>query len=131
MDMIQRTLVRLTWFFAVIFLPVETYLSFLGDGFSFSAFSGYAVNVVGVGIALWGVVSLRRDRAYAPGVIATGWGWTVATFWRGTNLRYWLASQGAPLSFGESELWAAPVVTALVATAFVGSLAILVARSTR
>ena len=131
MDTIQRALVGFTWLFAVIFLPIETYLSFWGAGFSLSAFSGYAVNVVGVGIALWGVVSLRRDRAYAFGVIAAGWGWTAATFWRGTNLRYWLAFQGAQLSFGEFELWAAPGVTALVATAFVTALAVLVDRSSR
>ena len=41
-----------------------------------------------------GVISLRRGRPHAEGVLATGWGWTTAVFWRGTNLRYWFATEG-------------------------------------
>jgi hypothetical protein len=128
---IHRRLVRFTWIFAFIFLPLETYVSFRYEGLSFTSFSWYAVNIVGVGVSLWGVSGLRRGVVYAPGLLAAGWGWTTATFWRGTNLRYWLASEGEQLSFGEFELWLAPIVTSLVAVAFVGSLVALMKSSER
>ena len=98
--MLRSIIVWFSWIWAVVFVPTETYLSFvqIGTYLTLSTvlmpLTGYAVNVFGVGIMLWGVVSLRKGRPYAEGLLATGWGWTTATFWRGTNLRYWLAAQG-------------------------------------
>jgi hypothetical protein len=77
---------------------------------------------------LWGVISLREGRPYAEGVLATGWGWTTAVFWRGANLRYWLAAEGKPLSYGPIELWLAPVFAMIAAAALVGALFLLVSR---
>jgi hypothetical protein len=114
---------RVTWMFALIFLPIETYLSFWHGPVSIS---GYIVNVVGVAIMLWGAVSLRRGRAYAEGLLAAGWGWTTAIFWRGTNLRFMFAGDGEPLAFGSLELWLAPMFTIIVATGFIRSLVRLV-----
>ena len=105
-----------------MFVPIETYITFSR---AHPPLSGYAVNVLGVGLTLWGAVSLRKARPYAEGVLATGWGWTTAVFWRATNLRYWFASEGQPLSFGPIELWLAPVFTVMAATALVGSLVLL------
>lgn len=120
--MLRAIVVWFTWIWAVAFVPIETYLSWSSAP---TAFSGYAVNVLGVGIMLWGTVSLRRSRPYAEGVLATGWGWTTATFWRGTNLRYWLAAHGEPLYFGQVELWLGPVFTILAGAALAGSLVLL------
>ena len=106
-----------------MFVPIETYLTFWN---AHPSLSGYAVNVLGLGLTLWGAVSLRKGRAYAEGVLATGWGWTTAVFWRATNLRFWLASEGQTLSFGSIELWFAPVFTVIAGAALVGSLVLLV-----
>ena len=120
--MFKSILVWFTWIWAVVFVPIETYLSWWNAP---PRFSGYVVNVFGVAIMLWSIVSLRRRRPYAEGLLATGWGWTTAVFWRGTNLRYWLAGQGKPLSFGRLELWLGPLFTIIAGAALVGSLVLL------
>jgi hypothetical protein len=135
---LQRTAITLrsfvisfTWLWAAVFVPIETYLSFSGEPYplpGYGVLSGYVVNVLGVGLTLWGAVSLRRGRSYAEGVLAAGWGWTTAVFWRATNLRYWYAAEYGELEFGSKELWLAPLLTALVATVFLGSLILLVRR---
>ena len=124
--MLGRILIWFSWIWAVVFLPIETYIT-LSTAHTL-LHSQYAVNVLGVGIMLWGVFSLRDARPYAEGVLATGWGWTTAVFWRGTNLRYWLAAQGKPLSYGPMELWLAPVFTMIAGAALVGALVLLVSR---
>jgi hypothetical protein len=123
--MFKSIVVWFTWIWAVVFVPIETYLSWSSAP---PRFSGYVVNVFGVGIMLWGVVSLRRRRPYAEGLLAAGWGWTTAVFWRGTNLRYWLAAQGKPLSFGRLELWLGPLFTIIAGAALVGSLVLLLSK---
>ena len=120
--MFKSIVLWFTWIWVVVFVPIETYLSW---GSAPPRFSGYAVNVFGVGIMLWGLVSLRRGLPYAEGLLATGWGWTTAVFWRGTNLRYWLDAQGKPLSFGRLELWLGPLFTIIAGAALVGSLVLL------
>ena len=125
--MLRSIVVLFTWIWAVIFVPIETYLSW---GSAFPAFSSYAVNVFGVCIMLWGTLSLRKGRPYAEGLLATGWGWTTAVFWRGTNLRYWFAAQGAQLSFGRVELWLGPLFTIVAGAALACSLFLLL-NSTR
>ena len=121
---IRRTLIWFTWMWAVVFVPIETYLTWLIPHDT-RLLSEYVVNVLGVGIMLWGVIALRRSRPYAEGVLATGWAWTTAVFWRATNLRYWLATQGEPLSFGRMELWLAPVFTMMAGAALVAALVLL------
>jgi hypothetical protein len=120
--MLKSILVWFIWVGAVLFLPIETYLSFQQTPIPVS---GYIVNVLGVFIAIWGTVSLRRGKPYGEGVLATGLGWTTAAAWRATNLRYWLADQGQPLGFGSIELWVAPVLTAIAGVALAGSLVLL------
>jgi hypothetical protein len=120
--MLKSIVVWFTWIWAVVFVPIETYLSWWSAPPRLSA---YVVNVFGVGLMLWGIVSLRRGRPYAEGVLATGWGWMTAVFWRGANLRYWLAVQGKPLSFGRLELWLGPVFTIIAGSALAGSLVLL------
>jgi hypothetical protein len=120
---LKSRIVKFTWIWAIVFVPIETYLTFSN---AHPSLSGYAVNVLGVGLTLWGAVSLRTGRPYAEGVLATGWGWTTAVFWRATNLRFWFASEGQPLSFGPIELWFAPVFTVMAAAGLVGSLVLLV-----
>ena len=124
--LLGRILVWFTWIWVVVYLPIETYLtwSFAGP----VRLSGYIVDVLGTGIMLWGVISLRRSRPYAVGVLASGWAWTTAVFWRGTNARYWLVSQGEPLAYGSVELWLGPAFTVMAGLALLGSLVALVRR---
>ena len=123
--MLRSIVVSVTWIWAVVFIPIETYLSFSRNPIPVS---GYVVNVLGVGLMLWGVISLRRHKPHAAGVLAAGWSWTTAVFWRATNLRYFFASQGEPLSFGPIELWLAPVFTIMAGAALAGSLVLLLNR---
>ena len=122
---LQSRVVRFTWSWAIVFVPIETYLSFRGGTIPLS---GYVVNVCGVAIMLWALVSLRRGRPYAEGLLATGWAWTTAVFWRATNLRYEIARDGEPLDFGSLELWLAPVFTLMAGAALAGSVVLLLNR---
>jgi hypothetical protein len=125
-NMLGRILMWFSWIWAVVFVPIETYITWSIP--HTPRLSGYVVNVLGVGITLWGVISLHRGRQYAEGLLAAGWGWTTAVFWRGANLRYWLASEGKPLGYGPLELWLGPVFTMIAGTALLGSLILLVSR---
>jgi hypothetical protein len=64
---------------------------------------------------------------WTPSTSVTGW-WSPADSCRclsATNLRYWLADDGEPLSFGSIELWLAPVFTIMAAAALAGSVILL------
>ena len=121
--MLRAKVLSITWKGAIVFLPIETYLTFREGAFPISE---YAANIIGVCIALWGVASARRGKPYADGLLAAGWAWTTAVAWRATNLRYWVASEGEPLDFGSLELWLGPVLTMLAAAVLAGSLVLLV-----
>ena len=120
--MLKSIVVWFVWIASVVFLPIETYLSLSRTPIPVS---GYAVNVLGVFIALWGTVCVRKGKPYGEGMLATGLGWTTAAAWRATNLRYWVAEQGQPLDFGQLELWVAPALTVLAGAALVASLVLL------
>ncbi len=85
------------------------------------------MNLIGMGLMLWGAIATRQQRHFGPAVLASGWAWTTATFWQATRGRYWMASHGMPLYSGTVELVLAPALTALAFLALVGSL-ILVLR---
>ena len=118
----------LVWFVrvgAVLFLPLETYLTLQVTPLPVS---GYIVNVLGVFIALWGTIALRKRKPYGAGVLAAGLGWTTAAAWRATNLRYSLADRGQALDYGSTELRVILVLTVIAAAAFVASLVLLIGR---
>jgi len=126
--MLKSIVVWFVWVGAVVFLPIETYLSFSRTP---APVSGYAVNVLGVFIALWGTVSVRQGKRYGEGVLATGLGWTTAAAWRAANLRYSIAAHGQQLDFGTIELWVAPLLVVFSGAALLASLALLLNRDRR
>ena len=129
--MLRAVLIFVTWLAAVVFVPIETYLTFVGAPYplpGFGMLSGYAVNVLGVGFAIWGTLALRPGRIYAEGLLAAGWAWTTAAAWRATNLRYWYAEEIGELDFGRLELWVAPLFTIVAAAALLASLVLLAGR---
>lgn len=126
-DAPARALVGFTWLSAVIYLPIETYLSWREP--LLLELSGYLVDVLGISLSLWGAECLRARRPHGAGLLAAGWAWTTATLWRGTNLRYFFAGRGDQLGFGPIELWLGPVFTIAAAAALVASLVLLIRRS--
>ena len=123
--MLKSVLVWFSSLWAIVFVPIETYVSFLRTPFPLS---GYVVNVFGVGFVIAGAIGLLRRKPYAEGILAAGWAWTTAVFWRATNLRYWYAAETGDLEFGPVELWLAPIFTMMAAAALLGSLVLLVRR---
>ena len=127
--MLKSIVVSFSWLVAIVFVPIEAYLTFVGPPYPLAGIgmlSGFAVNVMGVGFAAWGALSLRRGGSYAEGMLAAGWAWTTAASWRATNLRYWYAAEIGELDFGRVELWVAPLLTIAAAAALLGSLVLLI-----
>jgi hypothetical protein len=83
------------------------------------------MNVLGMGLMLWGAVSARAGRSFAPGLLTAGWSWTAATFWRATSDRFWWVSSGGALYAGRIELWLGPAFTALALAGLAGSLVLV------
>lgn len=106
----------ITWL--VVYVPLETYVSAIGAGvFTF----GYLIDVVGMVLMAAGVLAARRTPP-DYGILAAGWAWTSANFWRGTMERYWAVEQGRSLQFGSGELIAGPILTAMAMAALGASL---------
>ncbi len=101
----------ITWL--CVYVPLETFASIAGAGlFTF----GYLIDVVGMVLMTAGVVFARRQPpSYV--VLAAGWAWTSANFWRGTMERYWAVDQGRSLQFGPNELVVGPILTGLAIAA--------------
>lgn len=113
-----------------VYFPLETYVTWSIAGVRGFLYSSYIANLVGMGLMLWGAVAAKKGQSVGPALLATGWSWTAATFWRATSDRFWLTSLGIPLYAGPVELWLAPIVTALAVVGLVASL-LLVFRSQR
>lgn len=109
-----------------VYFPLETYVTWSIAGVRGFLYSSYIANVVGMGMMLWGSVATRKGQPFGPGLLATGWSWTAATFWRATSDRFWLTSLGMPLYAGPMELWLAPIVTGLAVVGLAASLVLLV-----
>ena len=114
-----------TFAWLIVYFPPETYVTWSIAGVRGWLYSSYLLNIAGMALMLWSAVSARRAQAIAPGLLAAGWAWTAATFWRATSDRYWWVSQGRSLYAGPVELWLAPLLTALALVMFVASLALL------
>ena len=109
-----------------VYIPLETFVTVSSAGWRGILNQGYIANVIGMALMSWGALSARNDRAAAPGLLAAGWAWTAATFWRATAQRFWAIEHGDALYAGPIELWLAPIVTALALLGMVASLALVV-----
>ncbi len=123
---LSKAIVMYTFVWLLVYVPLETYVTWSIAGLRGFGYSSYVMNVVGMGLMLWGAVSARRQQPFGPALLATGWSWTAATFWRATSDRYWWVSQGHSLYAGPMELWVAPVLTALAVAGLVASLRLVV-----
>lgn len=114
------TLFTFAWL--IVYAPLETYVTWSIAGISGLLYSSYILDVVGMGLMLWGAVATKRGAPAGSAILAVGWSWTAAVFWRATADRFWWASLGHTLYFGPSELWLAPAITTVAVGAFVASL---------
>jgi hypothetical protein len=111
------SLVTLLW--VAVYLPVETYVSWKGLGvFRFS----YLVDLVGIALLIAGGGAAWRGRPYCGALLATGWAWTAANFWRGTMERYATSARGFLPWAHRNELWIGPLVTVMAMAALAASL---------
>ena len=122
----ELLMARITLVALAVYFPLETYVTWSIAGLSGFLYSSYVANVLGMALMLWAAIAARRGRPAGPGLLAAGWSWTAATFWRATSDRYWLSSLGMPLYAGPVELWLAPIVTSIAVAAVVASLVLLV-----
>ena len=119
-----------TFAWLAVYVPLETYLTWSIAGVRGFIHSSYILNVVGMSLMFWGAVWTRKRTPAGPALLAIGWSWTAATFWRATSDRFWWVSLGHPLYAGPIELWLAPALTALAVGGLVASM-VLVFRQER
>lgn len=122
------TLFTFTWL--IVYAPLETYVTWSIGGAGGLLHSAYILDVAGMGLMLWGALATSRGAPAGSTILAVGWSWTAAVFWRATADRFWWSSLGHSLYFGPSELWLAPAITAVAVGGFVASL-VLAIRHTR
>lgn len=98
---VESRLANFTLVFVAVYGPLETWASW-ADGLS-DPF--YLVDFIGMTLLLWGAVHSRRSRPEsAPGLMAAGWGWTGANFWRATFGRVNALRTGGQLDYGQVEM---------------------------
>jgi hypothetical protein len=92
-------LVTFTIVILAIYAPIETLYSLprLWDPF-------YLVDFIGMVLLGWGVVLCRRQRSAGLAVLAAGYGWTGANFWRALFGRVEAVANGEVLRLGWAEM---------------------------
>jgi hypothetical protein len=119
---VLRLLAVYTLLWLAIYIPGETSVTISIAGVRGLLYGAYIMNALGMMMLLWGAASGLKGRANAAAILAVAWSWTAATMWRATADRFWYASLGRGLYFGNSELWAAPIVTALAVIPMIASM---------
>jgi hypothetical protein len=114
-----------TLLWLVGYVPLETYVTLQIAGLPGLLYSAYILNVVGMGLMLWGALAVRGGRRAGAAILAIGWSWTAATFWRATTDRYWWAANNGKLFAGSAELWIAPILTLITVGSLVASMALI------
>ena len=84
----------------LIYAPIETVYSWPALASPY-----YVIDVIGMLLMLAGVVrSLRARPGTAPDVLAVGWAWSSANFWRAAFDRVSTLDRGGALRVGAAEL---------------------------
>ncbi|MEX2270451.1 MAG: hypothetical protein WD690_03210 [Vicinamibacterales bacterium] len=86
--------------FLVVYAPIETWYSWpeLWDPY-------YVVDFVGIVLLAWGAMSHRGNAGFRNlAVLAAGFGWTAANFWRALFDRVFEVAEGTALDYGWMEL---------------------------
>ena len=95
-----RAIVIFTIVLLIVYVPIETWYSApeLWDPF-------YVVDFIGMVLLTWGVVRVRRDGSPAGfAILAAGYGWEGANFWREFFGSIEALGRGETLELGNAEL---------------------------
>jgi hypothetical protein len=107
---LHTTLAIGTFVWALIYFPIESYVSWaVGGLLRFHFF----IDLLGILLLCLGALSAWRAEPRSPAVLAAAWGWTAANFWRGTMERFWTVGRGGTLYAGSIELWLGPALTSM------------------
>jgi hypothetical protein len=123
--MMVRNVAVYTLVWLAVYVPAETYVTFSIAGPAGLLHPAYIMDVVGMGLMLWGARAALKRQTVAPAILAVAWSWTAATMWRATVDRFWYVSLGRELYAGRVELWLAPVITVLAVLPMIASLAVV------
>lgn len=107
----ETALAQITLAFLVVYVPVETYVSWSDAYWLLNPF--YLVDLGAMLLLFWGAVrSLRARPRQAPGVLCAAYGWATANGWRATWDRAFDVMEGGSLTYGTAELSAVGCATA-------------------
>ena len=121
----ETRLAKLTLWALAIFVPFETYASyvFAAIGARFLIHPGYLHSVAGMVLLFVGAYhSLKARPRCAPGLLCASHAWWAATSWTSTQLRVQALSQGGQMRLGAGEFWFVIGGTALTFACFAVSL---------
>jgi hypothetical protein len=109
----ESRLANFTLIYLAFYAPIETFASW-----PYLTSPYYLVDAIAMVLLVWGAMHSRGARPKrAPGLLAAGWAWTAANYWRAFFDRVkFLREEGGELMFGEAEYWTvgAALVMALV-----------------
>lgn len=117
-DQRARPLVKLTFAFLVVYVPIETWYSMpaLWDPF-------YLVDFIGMCLLSWGVARCwRRVTPVGLTLLVAGYAWEGANFWRALFGRTQSIASGGVRRLGLAELWFVAIGTVIALGALAWSL---------
>ena len=115
----MRALRVITLGWLAIFAPIETYLSrsaLLNGNYTVDLAS-----MIMMAVGVWMAFGRRRG---AAAVLAAGWAWETASFWRGTTTRFDRLAAGLPVEGGSIGPWVGVALTVLMTACVVWALVI-------
>lgn len=122
---IETRLAKLTLWALAVFVPFETYASyvFADSGARFLIHPGYLHSVAGMALLFAGARhSLNARPRCAPGLLCASHAWWAATSWTSTQARVDVMSRGGQMRLGAGEFWFVIGGTALTFACFALSL---------
>ena len=123
---LERRVAFFTFGFLAFYVPFETWFSWrYGLLHPF-----YLVDFIGMVLLLWGALHSRRRGYHSAGVLAAGWAWCGANFWRAFFGRLEAVGAGEQLDLGTTELCIVGGGTAIALICLAISLHLLVRRHT-
>jgi len=97
----ENRLAYFTLVYLACYAPIETWASWPHLTSPF-----YLIDAIGMAQLLWGSVhSLAARPRRAPGLLAAGWAWTAANYWRAFFDRVRYVNEGGNLQLGAPEYW--------------------------
>ena len=116
----ESRLAILTLVYLALYIPIETWASWPALLSSY-----YLIDAIAMGLLLWGALhSLAARPRRRPGLLAVGWAWAAANYWRAFFGRVGFIEQGGALQLGAPELWTVggALVLALVCLGFAAAM---------